>query len=94
MEAVGGPHGAGTEGALRARAPTQKVEREGGLPQKRPSAVKTRRKLAQGDSSPPSGTLPSSAPNKGPWAGLQLEWSRTLGGLPGRDPTPPRGALS
>ena len=62
---------------------------KGRLQQKRPSAVvKTRRKLAEGDSSLPSGHVALIRTKKALWKGLQLEWGRTLGGLPGIDPHP------
>ena len=61
--------------------PSRRWRGRGRLQQKRPSAVvKTRRKLAEGDSSLPSRHAALIRTKQGLCGKRQLEWSRTLGG--------------
>ena len=73
------------------------MEKEGQAATETPlSCGEDQKKLAEGDSSLPSGhaALPHQDQTRELWEGLQLEWSRTLGGLSGRDPTPSRDNLN
>ena len=76
-------------------SPHRRWRGRGRLQQKHPSAVvKTRENWQKEIAVCPPGTLPASGPNKGAVGRSPTGMQQDLGGLPGRDPTPPRDTLN